>query len=175
MGEDKFQASVNVSSFQSMIKERTNSLGYQWKVCIVWMEVLFFGFPMAPHVYLFQKEKDIFSRRKVASTEQFIKQKVQSRWERGQVLQGGAWYWVLLGLFGLGGAATHGGEVFTGGCFQSFGKFPPQVERRDFWLYKVCIQQSRWGQGEGAVTVIQMHNNGSRGYPGAEVQRWKGK
>lgn len=101
------------------------------------MEVLVFGFPTRKFIWRTCTGNKT-ARRNVASTKQFIQVKVHSKGGRAgrflemQLASRLFWNWILLVLFGLGGAVTYSGVVSNGYCFQSFGRLHPQVMKGSF-------------------------------------------
>ena len=118
------------------------------------------------------------ARRQVASTKQFIKAKStlkvgewagSARWKWPLGCLGTGYYWVSVGWEEL--RATVGWSLMETAS-KHLGNSPHKLEGGIFASTRFVPNSHGGGNG---CNCNSMHNNESRGYPGAEVQRWKRK
>ena len=135
------------------------------------MKILVLGFPakgthQTISVGICTRIKTI--RRKVASIKQFIKDNTLSKWESRQAQRGPR----PQGSFPLvfAGSCVMDREVSNGDCFQSFGITEREEEFLTLQrLYQNCQGNLSSWRGVGAITTMGMYYDGSRGYPGVEM------
>lgn len=94
----------------------------------------------SPHRILCEDLHSKPTRRKEASTKQFIKDSTLSRWKSGQTQRGQqTWGYRSPIFFCEPGSWVMNRVVSNAGCFWSFGGLLPQVGKGSFWPYKVYI------------------------------------